>query len=396
MPRLIRLIMSRQAVDSSYYYSLARQTKRVPGRLRSSSTTIGFTALTLVLGVSKTAIAFPGHACHKIQKRYISSKLHAARTIVVDGFDIDTSKLPRLFVGNSERKRRIWPGEGLAKAFQNEVAIAPILKPEIPIPLNENQSHYLTTVLRLGKKSKADPYVRLFDESGEEWLAKILVPQSKRPKSEPLSAMCVERLRAPPPFPPPPPQCWLIVAPTKKKDRLRWMIEKCTELNVAGFILLDTDFSETPSLSIEKIQTYAIEAVEQSERWTVPHFIVANEQHEDDLTSLDTFLEAWGVDSKNEVSLAICRERSNEAVPVLNYLASEQSQGSIVGFLVGPEGGWSPRETDLFDSMIREKSGLIQSVSLGSTILRSETACMVSVGAFSLLAPSTEKESQYN
>eukprot|EP00977_Amphora_coffeiformis_P008872 scaffold2003_cov157-Amphora_coffeaeformis.AAC.6 len=380
--------MFRQAIESSNYYFLARQTKRAPARPCSSSTSVGLTALALVLGVSKSAIAFSGHA-H--QTRHISSDLHATRTIVLDGFDIDASKLPRLFVGNSDRKRWVTPGEGLANAFKNnELAITSILKPEIPITLNDDQSHYLTTVLRLGKKSKAAPFVRLFDESGEEWLAKILVHQSKRPKNEPLSAMCVERLQAP--LPVSSRQCWLIVAPTKKKDRLRWMIEKCTELNVAGFVLLDTDFSETPSLSIEKMQAYAIEAAEQSERSTVPHFVVVNEQPEDDLTSLDVFLDAWVVDT-NRISLAICRERSNEAVPVVNYLTSKQDQ-KFVGFVVGPEGGWSPRETDLFDTIIREKSGSIQSVSLGSTILRSETACMISVGAFSLLA-SIAEESQF-
>jgi len=261
-----------------------------------------------------------------------------------------------------------------------------MLKPEIPIPLSEEQSHYLTTVLRLGKKSKAVPYVRLFDESGEEWLAKLLLPQSKRPKNELLSAMCVEQLRTQPSVSSR--QCWLIVAPTKKKDRLRWLVEKCTELNVTGFVLLDTDLSETPSLSMEKIQAYAIEAAEQSERSTVPNFVVLNERQDDDSTSLDVFLDAWGVDT-NQISLAICRERSNEAVPMMSYLTSKQDQ-SIVGFVVGPEGGWSPRERDLFDSIICQKSSLMQSVSLGSTILRSETACMIAVGAFSLLASNSE------
>ena len=380
--------MFRQLLESSHYCSFARQTQRAPARPCLSSTSAGLTALALFLGVGKSTVAFSAHARHQIQTRYISSDLHATTSILVDGFDVDTSKLPRLFVGNSERTRRMSSGDGLTKAFQTDVTITSILKPEIPIPLNKDQSYYLTTVLRLGKKSKAAPYVRLFDESGEEWLAKILVPQSKKSRSEPLSAICVERLREQPSAISR--QCWLIVAPTKKKERLRWMIEKCTELNVAGFLLLDTDFSETPSLSISKMQAYAMEAAEQSERSTLPHFVVfVNEQQDEDLTTLDVLLDAWNADTK-KVSLAICRERSSEAVPVVEYLSSKQDQG-IVAFVVGPEGGWSPRETDVFDSLMTKSPDTIQSISLGSTVLRSETASMISVGAFSLLASDAEE-----
>ena len=86
-----------------------------------------------------------------------------------------------------------------------------------------------------------------------------------------------------------------------------------------------------------------------------------------------------------KVSLAICRERSTEATPVLDYLSTKQANGQAVAFVVGPEGGWSPREVELFDALIRENPESIQSVSLGSTVLRSETACLVSASAFALV-----------
>lgn len=362
---------------SSFCCSQASAAKRTSARSRSA----GLTALALFLGVDKITIAFPVHGFHTFQVCRISSESHSKRNISVDGVDLDTSRLPRLFVGNLKRTRRISPKEGLTKTFQNDESMTSILQPGIPIPLNEDQSHYLTTVLRLGKKSKAVPYVRLFDESGDEWLAKILASSSKRQKNEPLNTECVERLRKLPSDSPR--QCWLIVAPTKKKDRLRWMIEKCTELDVAGFLLLQSEFSETPSLAMTKMQAYAIEAAEQSERLTVPRFVVVNVKPGEDSTSMDDLLDAWRTDSER-VSLAICRERSDKAESVLNYLSSKPDHG-IVAFVVGPEGGWSTRETDVFDSLIEEDSDSIQSVSLGPTVLRSETACMVSVSSFSLV-----------
>lgn len=314
--------------------------------------------------------------------------------------DLDTSKLPRLFVGNWDRTRQISSQQGICAAFQDALTAktfstsSSLLAPDALVHLNSEQSHYLTTVLRLGKKSKAVPYVRLFDDSGEEWLAKISVPtNSKQRNSDPLQAVCIQRTR----------QskeqmgcCWLVVAPTKKKDRVRWMIEKCTELNVAGFVLLDTEFSEAPSSSLSKLQSYAIEAAEQSERMSVPAFLLVRDEEEEEnaqrndksTTSLENFLTAWEMDA-HKVSLAICRERSDQAFPLGEYLSSilspsPSASDRVIAFIVGPEGGWSPNETEMFDQIIANHDSSCAAVSLGSTILRSETACMLAVGAFAL------------
>jgi 16S rRNA (uracil1498-N3)-methyltransferase len=324
----------------------------------------------------------------------------ATKALSKKGGDLDPSKLPRLFIGDTDRTKRFLAAGGLAQALQqcdqSPPPQASRLRAQAPVPLNDDQSHYLTTVLRLGKKSKVVPHVRLFDESGEEWLAEIMSPggtDGKRSRTTPLTAICLKPLRQVSLVQErPPAECWLMVAPTKKKDRLRWMIEKCTELNVAGFLLLDTDYSETPALAMSKLQAYAVEAAEQCERLNVPHFVVLDKEvgSQQERTPLSTLLEAWQADEEI-LSLAVCRERSIHATPLAQHLSQFQTVEAPrrLAFLVGPEGGWSSAEETLLDELVSGNAsdmGGMRSVSLGSTILRSETAAMLSIGAFSLFA----------
>ena len=82
----------------------------------------------------------------------------------------------------------------------------------------------------------------------------------------------------------------------------------------------------------------------------------------------------------------ICRERGNgdDAVPVLQALHRNER----VSFLVGPEGGWSADEEELFDDVCSkfadQDASPVRCVSLGSSVLRAETACLMAVGAWAL------------
>ena len=91
--------------------------------------------------------------------------------------------------------------------------------------------------------------------------------------------------------------------------------------------------------------------------------------------------------------LLICRERGGSgpdgggAVPVLRALR----ENDRVAFLVGPEGGWSAEEEEFFDEICSGYSGgggggtaPVRCVSLGPSVLRAETACMVAVAAWAL------------
>jgi RsmE family RNA methyltransferase len=312
------------------------------------------------------------------------------------------------------------------------------------LSLSADQSHYLTTVLRLNKKKSTKitnpTLVRIFDETGE-WLAEvepIMSVENSKKKNPIVSVTCLQPLRqGQRPVNNISSICWMAVALPKKKDRSRWLIEKCTELGVAGFILLDTEYSESSGDHAEattvssKLSTYAMEAAEQSERLDLPSFVTLldtldNKENisspgnqnqasatgnEVGTTKLTTLLDVWLGDHQNDKNddengdspvpsekpfLLACRERigHSEAVvkvireQVLNQLPStstttecgKQQQSHITLFLVGPEGGWSPAEQARFDRLQQEEQSNTNAVADGSGSERKLFMWNVSLG----------------
>ena len=242
---------------------------------------------------------------------------------------------------------------------------------------------------------------------------------------------------------------WVLFSPLKKQPRMKLMMEKCTELGVGAMIPVTSDRTEGDSLigllgqnsddgqgnidvlyggiqekgiamgglggGFEKLEMQAIEASEQCERLTIPNIskhIPGSFNEGDGVWKVQDIVKEWCSDWKAEKSAAdvdgnddfrqgrnrillICRERgSNEeysngrarVVPVLQALRDNPQ----VAFLVGPEGGWSLEEEALFDevcSRYDEKylDKPVQCVSLGSSVLRAETASMMAVGAWALM-----------
>jgi len=344
---------------------------------------------------------------------------------------INVNNLPRLYVGTLPLMPTRATFETLTKIRQRQPSM---LSEERIISLSPDQSHYLSSVLRLTKTHRSKtPLVRLFDSSGEEWLAELLVEQTdggdkKRRRRDSstsvMPAVCRSRLRSL--------QqqnrnlCWLCVAPPKKKDRLRWMVEKTTEMGVSGFCWIDTAFSETAAddrtvASFNKLLAYAVEASEQCERLDIPEFVTLDGDQQTGSTSgiddgrrrdsstlsvqglktasksceriertkISDFFHAWSNEKEDSrVKILVCRERAN-VLPVWQaldqiYSSSGGSKNTAIAFFIGPEGGWSPEENSMMDTLERDHPGHLLNISLGSTILRSETACLVAMASFTL------------
>ena len=145
----------------------------------------------------------------------------------------------------------------------------------------------------------------------------------------------------------PPPSLWLAFCPLRQTERLRFLIEKATEIGVTHFLPLRTDHTQG-RFDERKAKLWSIEAVEQCERLDVPQFLP--------LQSLDTLLTL-------DVQWAIAMERSS----------SSSLTQKAEGIIIGPEGGFSEKEKD-----IMHKRNL-SCVSLGETILRAETAALVGI-----------------
>ncbi len=145
-----------------------------------------------------------------------------------------------------------------------------------------------------------------------------------------------------------------------KFDRMEWAIEKCTELGVATIIPViasrtETHLAQAAAKRVERWRRLALSASEQSRRTSPPQIA--------DPLKLKSAL-------AQQASTKIVLAENERGVTLLDLLSSEASS---VALAIGPEGGWTSSELAMF------KEAGWQSASLGSTILRAETAAIAAV-----------------
>lgn len=151
----------------------------------------------------------------------------------------------------------------------------------------------------------------------------------------------------------PPERLVVAVAPLRAKDRMRFLVEKLTELGVSEVWWLDTRFGQVPAPSEDRVRAWAIGALEQSRGAWLPVFRAVS----------------WADVSDAGLPVAACDPGGGVgALPV---------PGIVV---VGPEGGLDPDEVP----------GDVGRRSLGNTILRTETAAVAAASLARLSNPTTE------
>lgn len=133
-----------------------------------------------------------------------------------------------------------------------------------------------------------------------------------------------------------------------KKDKNDWVLQKCAEIGVSHFIPLLADRSEKTGFNVERAQKILIEAAEQCGRSDIPTV-------REPMTIETVFKEF-----ENKMPLFICEQDSGEA-----DLNLEQA-----GLFIGPEGGWSDTEKQLF----ADKQAI--HIHLNDFTLRAETAAV--------------------
>jgi 16S rRNA (uracil1498-N3)-methyltransferase len=143
-----------------------------------------------------------------------------------------------------------------------------------------------------------------------------------------------------------------------KFDRMEWAIEKCTELGVARIVPViarrtDAHLASAAAKRAERWRRIALQASEQSRRAGPPE--IAAPIKLQDAASLSGALRIVLAESEQQT--------------LLRDVLAEDREDKIV-LAIGPEGGWSEDEMQLF-----QNTGWI-SASLGSTILRAETAAI--------------------
>jgi len=210
------------------------------------------------------------------------------------------------------------------------------------LALDPGQSRYLAAVMR----QTVGDEVALFNGRDGEWRSAITVI-GKRAVG--VKAVSLERPQEAGP------DLDLIVA-LVKRGRLETIVEKAAELGARRVRLATTERTNAERARVERLTLIATEAAEQTGRLDVPAIA--------EPVKLEKLIADWPEGRR----LLFCDE-AGDAKPILNALAGEP--GSPWGVLIGPEGGFSPKER----AMLRALPYAV-AASLGPRILRADTAAI--------------------
>jgi 16S rRNA (uracil1498-N3)-methyltransferase len=153
-----------------------------------------------------------------------------------------------------------------------------------------------------------------------------------------------------------------------KFDRMEWAIEKCTELGASKIIPFtaartEKHLAQAAEKRAERWRRLVTQASEQSRRATPP-----------ELTDPVKFDKLLAIGATSEASDATrARIVLSESETALSLAQSLPRADGPVLLAIGPEGGWTPGELKKF-----AESGW-RSATLGSTILRAETAAIAAL-----------------
>ncbi len=214
------------------------------------------------------------------------------------------------------------------------------------VPASE-QLHFLKRVMRL----RIGGSVALFNGVDGEWRAELRASGKKH------ILFCQEQMRTQLK----PMDRWLLFAPVRR-SRSEFAVEKAAELGVAKVCPVLTEFANDRGVRTDRWLAVAIEAAEQCGAMHVPEICKP--------TPLLQLLGSWPKDRM----LIYCDETlpGNYGFPIIDRDVQRTA------ILIGPEGGFSPKERALLkDHECTAAAGL------GSRILRTETAA---VAALSLLS----------
>ena len=149
-----------------------------------------------------------------------------------------------------------------------------------------------------------------------------------------------------------------------KKSKIDFIVEKLTEIGVERIILLKTERTEVVlkdhSKKIARLSKTAESVLKQSGNLFMPKIEFLN------------FKELLKSKSKEEVDLAVIANLSNDAKSFKEVIGVSTYRNILI--TIGPEGDFTPEENEL-----AKKAGFI-CVSLGSAVLKVDTAAIVAAG----------------
>jgi 16S rRNA (uracil1498-N3)-methyltransferase len=216
------------------------------------------------------------------------------------------------------------------------------LAPGAELALDEGQSRYLGAVMR----AAAGDELRVFNGRDGEWQA-LVAKVAKRTVTLQLIAPARPQASGP--------DLDLVVA-LVKRARLEIIVEKAAELGARRIRPVVTERTNADHTRVDRLQAIAVEASEQTGRLDPPTVL--------EPVRLEPMLADWDPERR----LLFCDE-AGDARPAAEALGDQPAGPWAV--LIGPEGGFSPKERELLRSL-----NFAIPATLGPRILRADTAAI--------------------
>ncbi len=207
--------------------------------------------------------------------------------------------------------------------------------------LDSSESTHTTKVLRKGMGDE----IFILDGKGKMYVG----PISAIGKQVKISPLTIKKEEQRPKL-----QLTITISPTKRSERMEWMIEKLTEIGVARIVFINTEKGERPRVNLNRLKKKAVSALKQSGNLWLPKI--------HDATPFDTFVK----EENSEIKfIAHCfdSEKSN--------ISDQLSNDMDVCVMIGPEGDFSTQEIETANAQG------FKPLSLGIPRYRTETAALV-------------------
>tara|TARA_Y100000766_G_scaffold146099_1_gene125505 strand:- start:853 stop:1626 length:774 start_codon:yes stop_codon:yes gene_type:complete len=226
-----------------------------------------------------------------------------------------------------------------------EVNLAKLYESKGYYDLTKDQIHYLIDV----KRSKESDQINLIDGRSGEFRCQI-IQFSKKTVRLKINHIITEAVV---------PSDLIVLFSPIKKSRTDFIIEKCVELGVKTIIPIISDYTDIHNFNKKRSKKVMISSVQQCGSTWMPNLL--------ELNKLENVLKDWDP----ERILFFCDEKLN-GDPILKVFNNLDPYPAAI--LVGPEGGFSKKESEFMDNL-----SFVKKVSLGKQILRAETAMVAAV-----------------
>ena len=234
------------------------------------------------------------------------------------------------------------------KKSKTRIFVKKTISSNLLIYIEDKQYHFLKNVIRVKLKDQ----INLFDGITGEWSSNVISINKNNIVLKIMQNICKFKKSN---------DIWLVFSPIKQQ-KIGITVQKATELGVSKIIPCFTEYTNRKNININSLIDNTIEAAEQCGRLDVPNI-------EDDI-DLNKLLSKWPVDRK----LIFCDEKNYTGKMIIESLIDCKNSKQKWGVLIGPEGGFSELERK---TLLSNK--YVISVSLGSRVLRSDTASTVAL-----------------